>query len=76
VDYFKMPPPGMDASGTWKYVIVPVWLLPAVFVAPSGVLAILSVRERRRRRVGLCKRCGYDRRGLGEAVCPECGRSV
>ena len=29
---------------------------------------------RRRERVGLCKKCGYDRRGLAAgAACPECG---
>ncbi len=34
----------------------------------------LALRRRRRRSKGLCVRCGYDRKGIGEeVVCPECG---
>ena len=30
---------------------------------------------RRRERVGLCPKCGYDRRGIAaDAPCPECGK--
>jgi len=29
--------------------------------------------EARRRRVGLCERCGYDLQGNVSGVCPECG---
>jgi hypothetical protein len=29
----------------------------------------------RTRTTGLCKQCGYDRRGGAGPVCPECGRS-
>lgn len=28
---------------------------------------------RRRRRLGLCRRCAYDLRGIPPGVCPECG---
>jgi len=38
------------------------------------VLGARAVLRWRRRRRGLCARCGYDLRGLGEGeVCPECG---
>lgn len=32
--------------------------------------------RRRRRRLGLCLRCGYDLRGNTSGVCSECGRSI
>lgn len=31
------------------------------------------IRRSRRRWRGACVKCGYDRRGLGNAACPECG---
>ncbi len=34
------------------------------------------VLERRRRRMGCCKKCGYDLAGLDSSVCPECGAPV
>ncbi len=39
--------------------------------AGGAMLAVGSAWRRRRRRRGLCVRCGYDVVGL--AVCPECG---
>jgi len=40
------------------------------FMPISGVGAI---RRMLRRRAGRCVKCGYDRRGLADAACPECG---
>ena len=41
-----------------------------------GRIPSTAVRIRRRRR-GLCSRCGYDRVGLAEgAACPECGSAL
>lgn len=48
---------------------VPLWLLVLLFWAwPAMQLG----RRRRRRRLGLCVRCGYDVRDC-PARCPECG---
>ena len=53
----------------------PAWL----GTAASGLLALpwvlLRLRARRRRRTGLCARCGYDLRA-GHDRCPECGDPV
>jgi hypothetical protein len=50
---------------------VPLWAILAAFAAPWFLASI--VRTRRRRRASRCASCGYDLRGIGGAVCPECG---
>jgi hypothetical protein len=55
------------------------------FVAPSWLVALMAgtlpavslvrlhlLRRKRRPRVGVCRRCGYDLRATPER-CPECG---
>jgi predicted Zn-ribbon and HTH transcriptional regulator len=53
--------------------VIPMWTLAAL----PGLGALLvwrSERPERRRRLGLCLQCGYERRGLAVAApCPECG---
>ena len=53
--------------------VIPMWPLAAA----TGIGALLlwwSERPERRRRLGQCAACGYDRRGLAVAApCPECG---
>lgn len=39
----------------------------------SSTLWFTMIRPRRRRRRGLCRKCGYDLAGVRNAVCPECG---
>lgn len=51
---------------------IPLWM-PA---AACGVISLLlwrSIRRKRRRASGVCKRCGYDLTGLTAPRCPECG---
>src|SRR5215831_11337137 len=52
-------------------VAVPLWAVVLPVSAVTGVLWWPVVRVARRRRLGLCEVCGYDRRGVGR--CPECG---
>lgn len=60
-------------GSAFTYVQFPFWAL----VAASGVLpvsrwSVATIRTLRRRRLGLCRSCGYDLRASPER-CPECG---
>lgn len=61
---------------TTRTVLIPFWMLLALTLVPTGLLWQAEFRAARRRRlVGHCLACGYDRAGLkAEAACPECGR--
>jgi hypothetical protein len=64
---FYLPP--------WRLVAIPYGAVFALSMVPLGVaLGRWMGRERRRKR-GLCVRCGYDLRASGER-CPECGWAV
>lgn len=54
--------------------VIPGWLLVG---PPLGVAAALwaPVVFARRRRLGECE-CGYDLRGVGSGICPECGKGA
>lgn len=84
------PPPGWiyiqnDAAFRWWidwgsfgarwYFGVPLWM-PILICAIAAARAWRKeVLERRRNSVGLCRGCGYDRRGIADgAKCPECGK--
>jgi hypothetical protein len=56
-------------------------LMPILIFVPVGILVAVFIerplRERRRRgRLGLCLKCGYDLRGNISGVCPECGTTA
>lgn len=64
----------------WRYPLAVLWCV-SPYAVVIGVLGLAvfgwreGVRARRRRRVrrGLCHACGYDRAGLDDRACPECG---
>lgn len=65
--------PGHFPGGTYWTLRVPLfylWLLGAVL--PS---AWATVYARRSRKLGMCRRCGYDLRATPDG-CPECGTPV
>ena len=53
-------------------------LLPVLLFGSYPLLAFLRgpLRRYRRRRNGLCLKCGYDLTGNVSGVCPECGTEV
>jgi hypothetical protein len=57
-----------------SYVRMPVWL-PVVVLLLQPIRAIVfgPWLRRRRERLNLCLACGYERIGLTEPRCPECG---
>ena len=71
-----------EPDGTLLYyrqcaVTVPLWFLFSVFAAYPTVAFIRGpVRRYRRRRKGLCVKCGYDLTGNVSGICPECGAEV
>jgi hypothetical protein len=61
-----------SSPSSW-WVIVPFWLVTAVFTAIPAARGVVRFRRRRRKRpAGLCPRCGYDLRATPDR-CPECG---
>jgi hypothetical protein len=57
---------------SFRSVFVPHWFLILVFALMPGRRIYRWAKVRRRKKSGLCARCGYDMRGGGER-CPECG---
>lgn len=78
-DRMGLPPVDRDARfpvATWNLRLP---LLPmALLFAAYPVIAFIRgpARRWRRRRKGLCVKCGYDLTGLPEPRCPECGSSI
>jgi hypothetical protein len=58
---------------TCRAIGAPMWILGLPLLLPLAILSIRNRRSVRRRRAGLCLRCGYDLRASPEQ-CPECGQ--
>jgi hypothetical protein len=74
---WRVPGLGMSTyatgGGTGYKVELPMWLVALVTVLPFVWVVVRKQRASKRRGLGLCVACGYDMRGIGGAVCPECG---
>ena len=60
----------ISKSGT-LFIRLPLWIPVLCFRFPL-YLALPFHRRRKRKKLGLCLKCGYDLRG-SEKRCPECG---
>jgi hypothetical protein len=56
----------------YRIVVLPLWFVAALLLAPPVYRAVGLRRARRRRRTGHCASCGYDLRATPDR-CPECG---
>ena len=68
-----------DSAGIWRYYTVwfPFWALVILLaIYPTLAFACGPLRRHRRRKRGLCVRCGYNLTGLMEPRCPECGTEI
>jgi len=65
-DGFRATGPGGVA---YTFISIPIWVLVVLVATPT----LWLWRCDRRRRPGLCIKCGYDLRGADHKVCPECG---
>jgi hypothetical protein len=64
-----------QATTPAHYVKVPWWSLALLTATAPAATAVSIFRRRRRKRAGLCPRCGYDLRAT-PGRCPECGTNV
>jgi hypothetical protein len=65
---------GVHASeyGEYRGLAVPDGIAATAFLILPISQALSSVKQRRRRRRGMCPACGYDLRATPDR-CPECG---
>ncbi|MCH8966496.1 MAG: hypothetical protein IID43_02365 [Planctomycetes bacterium] len=66
--------PGGNPPYSHWFLAIPLWC-PIVLFAAYPTIAFIRgpVRRRRRRKRGLCVKCGYDLTGNVTGVCSECG---
>ena len=56
-------------------ILVPLWIPTVLFAAMLGWSFLPLHRRRKRKRLGLCVKCGYDLRASKDR-CPECGMAI
>ena len=55
-----------------RNLMFPIWLPIPLFIVLPALWGKRYLGQRRRARLGLCRKCGYDLRASTER-CPECG---
>ena len=68
----RLPYVGNSTQPKGLLVHVPLWLPTLVSATLCWYLGVPLRRRRKRKKLGLCLRCGYDLRASKER-CPECG---
>ena len=66
-----LPVIGHHESGSLWFSL-PLWIPTLLFAAYPAYRLLPFHRRRKRKKLGLCVKCGYDLRGSKER-CPECG---
>jgi hypothetical protein len=64
---------GVSRGPNYRGGSFPLWCVAVPALVTAGLSWRPTLESLRRRRTGRCPDCGYDRRDLGEAPCPECG---
>ncbi len=62
-------------SWSFRHVYIPLWIPTVAFLAYPVYVRTPLHRRRKRRKLGLCLKCGYDLRGSAER-CPKCGEVI
>ena len=62
-------------NSKWTWIRIPFWMPTALFCFLFCSSCAPSHRRRKRKKLGLCIRCGYNLKGLTELRCPECGEA-
>ena len=70
--YLRSLLPSLYTDWEVKYVNVPFWVPTFLLAVLPGHAFIFHRRRRKRKKLGLCLKCGYDIRASKER-CPECG---
>ena len=66
----------LDSSGFVRY-FIPLWMPFILFATyPTIVFIRGPLRRYRRRRKGLCVKCGYNLTGNTTGICSECGATM
>ena len=65
--------PDLDVEAGEVRLSVPLWMPTVVFgLLLASCRPLLFHRRRKRKKLGLCVKCGYNLKGLSEPRCPEC----
>jgi hypothetical protein len=69
--------PGSGLIMHWSSVRLPLWAPTLCFLIYPLIFFVRGPYRRfRRRRKGLCLKCGYNLTGNVSGICPECGESI
>ena len=60
---------------THAYLSLPLWMPTTLFLMMCWFSYLPLHRRRKRKKLGLCLKCGYDLRASKD-ICPECGTGV
>ena len=76
-DWVRNPWNGQQTGWLMAGLHVPLWMAAILCsIYPAIALIRGPLRRHRRRKKGLCLKCGYNLTGNVTGVCPECGEAV